>query len=150
MRQPVSTAMSQEGGLAGNIHGRRIECSTSLHLVFYELNNTGTFIGCCALQQSAGVMTAHSVTPRCSVTAVTSFCTTLAVASDLTVSSHERPELFATSRKVAGLKHDETNDFFFSIYRILPATLVPGVYSDRNEDQNQKNNFSGEQRAVGA
>jgi hypothetical protein len=36
-------------------------------------------------------------------------------------------------------------DFFFSIYLILPAALGPGIYSDsnRNEYQKQKN-VSGE------
>jgi hypothetical protein len=43
------------------------------------------------------------------------------------------------------------NDFFFSIYLILPATLGPGVHSvsDRNEYQKHKNNVYGEQMAVG-
>jgi hypothetical protein len=39
-----------------------------------------------------------------------------------------------------------------SIYLILPAELGPGVYSasNRNENQKQKNNVSGEQSAAGA
>jgi hypothetical protein len=39
---------------------------------------------------------------------------------------------------------DEVNDFFFSIYLILPAALGPGVHSacNRNEYQKEKN-FSG-------
>jgi hypothetical protein len=35
---------------------------------------------------------------------------------------------YATSRKVAGWRPDEVNEFF-SIYIILPAALCPGVYS---------------------
>jgi hypothetical protein len=50
---------------------------------------------------------------------------------------------YATSRKVAGSIPDEV---IFSIYLILPAPLGPVVYSifDRNENQKQKNNVSGE------
>jgi hypothetical protein len=46
----------------------------------------------------------------------------------------------ATSRKVAGSRPDEVNKLFL-IYIILPAALGPGVYSDpnRNEWQRQKN-----------
>jgi hypothetical protein len=38
------------------------------------------------------------------------------------------------------------NDFFFSIYLIIPAALVPGVHSasNRNEYKKQINNVSGE------
>jgi hypothetical protein len=41
---------------------------------------------------------------------------------------------------------DPMNDFFFSIYLILPAALGPGVYwaSDRNEYQKQETNVSAE------
>jgi hypothetical protein len=41
---------------------------------------------------------------------------------------------------------------FFPIYLILKATLGPGVYSDsnRNDYQKQKNNASREQSAAGA
>jgi hypothetical protein len=52
---------------------------------------------------------------------------------------------YATGRKVTGSRPDEVNNFFFSIYLILPAALGPGIYSasDRNEYQKQKNNVSG-------
>jgi hypothetical protein len=55
-------------------------------------------------------------------------------------------EAYATSRKVAGLRPDDVNAFFFSIYLILPAALDLGIYSapKRNEYQKQKNNVSGE------
>jgi hypothetical protein len=58
---------------------------------------------------------------------------------------------YTTSRKVAGLKPDEANEFV-SIYLIVPAALGPGVYSasNRNEYQKQKNNVSGEQSTAGA
>jgi hypothetical protein len=36
---------------------------------------------------------------------------------------------YATSRKVAGSRPDEVNDFSFSIYLIFPAAPGPGVYS---------------------
>jgi hypothetical protein len=38
---------------------------------------------------------------------------------------------FATSRKVAGSRSDEVNDFF-STHLIIPAALGPGVYSASN------------------
>jgi hypothetical protein len=43
-------------------------------------------------------------------------------------------------------KPDEVNNFLFSIYLFLPASLGPGVYStsNRNEYQKQKNNISGD------
>jgi hypothetical protein len=43
-------------------------------------------------------------------------------------------------------------NFFFSIYLILPAKPGTGVYSasNRNEDQSQKNNVSGEYITAGA
>jgi hypothetical protein len=46
---------------------------------------------------------------------------------------------YATNRKVAGSIPDEVN---FKIYLILPAALVPAVYSasNRNEYQKHKNN----------
>jgi hypothetical protein len=46
---------------------------------------------------------------------------------------------------------DEVNDFFFLVYLILPAALVPGVHSasNRNEYQKQKNNVSGEYSTAG-
>jgi hypothetical protein len=52
---------------------------------------------------------------------------------------------YATSRKVAGSGRDEVNGCF-PIYLILAAALGPGVYSDSNtnEYQKQKNNVSGE------
>jgi hypothetical protein len=52
---------------------------------------------------------------------------------------------YATSRKAAGSKPDEVNEFF-SIYIIFPAALAPGVYSasKRNEYQKKKNNVRGE------
>jgi hypothetical protein len=40
---------------------------------------------------------------------------------------------YATSRKVAGSRPDEVNEFF-SIYLILPAALGPGVYSASNRN----------------
>jgi hypothetical protein len=50
----------------------------------------------------------------------------------------------AISRKVAGSRPDEANEFF-KIYLILPASLGPGFYSafNRNEYQKQGNNVSG-------
>jgi hypothetical protein len=44
-----------------------------------------------------------------------------------------------------GSRPDEVNDFFFSIFLILPAALGPGVYSasNRNEYQKLRNNVSG-------
>jgi hypothetical protein len=59
----------------------------------------------------------------------------------------------ANIRNVTGARPNEVNIFFFSIYLILPAALGPGVYSDsnRNEYQKQKNNHvSGEYSAAGA
>jgi hypothetical protein len=56
----------------------------------------------------------------------------------------------ATSRKVAGSRLDEMNEFL-SIYLIVPAALSPGDYSasNRNEYQKQKNNvFEGRMRPV--
>jgi hypothetical protein len=52
---------------------------------------------------------------------------------------------YATSRKVAGSRHDELNEVF-SIYLILPTTLVPGVCptSNRCEYQRQGEKVSGE------
>jgi hypothetical protein len=52
---------------------------------------------------------------------------------------------YATGQKVVSLRPREVNEFF-SVYLILPATLVPGVYSvsNRNEYQKQKINVSGE------
>jgi hypothetical protein len=54
---------------------------------------------------------------------------------------HERH--YGNSRKVAGSRPDEVNEFF-SIYLILPAALDPGVYSacNRNEYQKHKNDAS--------
>jgi hypothetical protein len=48
---------------------------------------------------------------------------------------------YATSRKVAGSRPNEVNDFF-EIYLILPAALGPGVSSasNKNEYQRQKIN----------
>jgi hypothetical protein len=42
-----------------------------------------------------------------------------------------------------GFHPNEVNDFFFSIYVILPAVLGPEVYSasNRNENQKQRNAF---------
>jgi hypothetical protein len=40
---------------------------------------------------------------------------------------------YATNRMVAG-----SNDFFFSIYLILPAALRSGVYSASNKNEYQK------------
>jgi hypothetical protein len=53
---------------------------------------------------------------------------------------------YATSRKIAGSRTDEVDDFFYIIYLILPAALGPGLHSasNRNEYQKQKNNVSGE------
>jgi hypothetical protein len=53
---------------------------------------------------------------------------------------------YATSQNFVGSRADEVNEFFFSIYLILPATLGPGVYSasNGNEYQTQKNNISRE------
>jgi hypothetical protein len=47
--------------------------------------------------------------------------------------------------QAASSRCDEVNTFF-SIYIILPVALGPGVYSasNRNENQKQKNNVSGE------
>jgi hypothetical protein len=52
---------------------------------------------------------------------------------------------YVTSRKVAGSRPDEVNEFS-SISLILPVALGPGVYSTSNRDeyQKQKNNVSGE------
>jgi hypothetical protein len=49
-----------------------------------------------------------------------------------------------TGRSNVGLRPDEVNEFF-SIYVILPAAQGPGVYSDsnRNDHQKQKNNVLG-------
>jgi hypothetical protein len=53
--------------------------------------------------------------------------------------------LYAASRKVASSKSDEENEFFFSIFLILPAAISSGAYSasNRNEYQKQTNNVSG-------
>jgi hypothetical protein len=50
---------------------------------------------------------------------------------------------YATSRKVAGSRPDEVNEFF-PIYLSLPAALGSGVYSasNRNEYQKQIPGFS--------
>jgi hypothetical protein len=50
-----------------------------------------------------------------------------------------------TSQKITGSRPFDVSEFF-SIYRILPAALGPGVYSasNRNEYQKQKSNVSGE------
>jgi hypothetical protein len=52
---------------------------------------------------------------------------------------------YVTNRKFAGSRPDKVNAFL-SIYLILPAALVPGVYSasNINEYQKHKNNVSGE------
>jgi hypothetical protein len=53
---------------------------------------------------------------------------------------------FSTSRKVMSSRPDEMNEFF-SIYLILPASLVGSVVhsaSSKNEYQKQRNNVSGE------
>jgi hypothetical protein len=52
---------------------------------------------------------------------------------------------YTTSRKEAGSRSDEVNEFF-SIYLIILASLGNGVFSasNRNEYQKQKNNVSGE------
>jgi hypothetical protein len=57
---------------------------------------------------------------------------------------------YATSRKVAGSRSDDVNEFFL-IYLILPTALDPGVYwtSIRNEYQKLKNNVSDEYNAAG-
>jgi hypothetical protein len=47
---------------------------------------------------------------------------------------------YATSQNVAGSTPDEVNEFFFSIYLILPATLDPEVYSASNGNEYQKQN----------
>jgi hypothetical protein len=39
---------------------------------------------------------------------------------------------YATSRKVAGSRSDEVNEFFFSFYLIFPAALGPGDHSASN------------------
>jgi hypothetical protein len=59
---------------------------------------------------------------------------------------------YTVSRKAVGSRPDEVNDFFFSIYLILPAALGLGDYSasNRNEYQKQKNNVFGEWSAAGA
>jgi hypothetical protein len=48
--------------------------------------------------------------------------------------------------KPGGNVFEELNDFFFSVYLILPATLGPGIYSvsNRNYYQKHTNNLSGE------
>jgi hypothetical protein len=48
-----------------------------------------------------------------------------------------------TNWKVVGSRPDELNEFF-SICLILPAAIVPGVYSasNKNEYQKQNNNIS--------
>jgi hypothetical protein len=53
--------------------------------------------------------------------------------------------MYPTSRKVAGLRPNEMNEFF-SMYIIILTTLGPGVYSasNRNQYQKQKNYVSGE------
>jgi hypothetical protein len=52
---------------------------------------------------------------------------------------------YATSWKIASSRADEVKEIF-SIYLILPAALVPGVFSafNRNEYQEQKNYVSEE------
>jgi hypothetical protein len=52
---------------------------------------------------------------------------------------------YATSRKVAGLRCDEVNTFFFNLPN-LPTALDNGVYSasNRNVYQKWKNYISGE------
>jgi hypothetical protein len=40
---------------------------------------------------------------------------------------------YVTSRKVAGSRRDEVNEFLFPIYLILPTALVPGVHSASNK-----------------
>jgi hypothetical protein len=53
----------------------------------------------------------------------------------------------ATSRKVAGSRPDEVNDFFFSIYLILLAALGPEVYSASNRSTtSRKLRFCGVKR----
>jgi hypothetical protein len=44
---------------------------------------------------------------------------------------------YAANRNVTGSRPDEVNDFL-SIYLILPAALVPGVYSAFNSNEYQK------------
>jgi hypothetical protein len=48
---------------------------------------------------------------------------------------------YAASRKVEGSRPDEVNNFFLSIYLILPTTLGLEVHSvsNRNKYQKQKN-----------
>jgi hypothetical protein len=41
----------------------------------------------------------------------------------------------ATSRKATLSMHDELNDFFLSIYVILPAAVGPAVYSAFNRSE---------------
>jgi hypothetical protein len=50
---------------------------------------------------------------------------------------------YTTSRKVAGERPEEVNEFF-PIYLMFPAAKGPGVYSasSRNEYQKPKNNVS--------
>jgi hypothetical protein len=54
---------------------------------------------------------------------------------------------YATSRKVAGSRPDETNEVF-SVHLIITASLEPGVYSAsiRNDYKKQKNSFWGIER----
>jgi hypothetical protein len=56
-----------------------------------------------------------------------------------------RKRHYATSRNVRGSRSDEVNEFL-QFHLILPAALGPGVYSasNRNENQKQENNVSGE------
>jgi hypothetical protein len=55
-------------------------------------------------------------------------------------------------RNVAGTGLCEENEFFLSVYLILPTALGPRVYSasNKNEYQKQENNISGDQSAAGA
>jgi hypothetical protein len=57
---------------------------------------------------------------------------------------------YATSQKVASSRPDEVNEHF-SISLILPAALIPGVYSasNRNEYENKKYNIFEEYSATG-
>jgi hypothetical protein len=51
---------------------------------------------------------------------------------------------YATSRKAVDSRPEDVNEIFFN-FLILPAALLPGVYSvsNRNEYQEQKNNVLG-------
>jgi hypothetical protein len=58
-------------------------------------------------------------------------------------------EAYSTSRKFAGSRPDEVNDYL-SIYPILLAALGPGVYSasNRHEYQKHKKYFLGGSKAA--